>query len=286
MDALLLGLILGIGLVLLSSALTRSPSPRWKVPLGYTRWREQITRSGIRGLTPLRLIAVAMLLSILVGILVYAWTRAAVVSTVLALTAIPLPFAVVGIRSRQRGKELRAIWPEIVDSLVSGVRAGASLPDVLLDLEHSAPEQLRPYFASFAVEYRSTGRFDSALDVLKRRMADPVADRIVEALRIAREVGGADLSLVLRDLGVMLRDDVRIRGELEARQSWTVNAARLGIAAPWLVLVMISGQEHAARAYSTPGGVLVLVTGAAASVLAYVVMQRIGRLSVTDRALR
>lgn len=286
MDAVLLGLTLGIGMVLITAAFTRTPSPEWKAPLWFTRWRDQITRAGIRGLTPLRLVALALVSSFLIGVLVYGWTRAEVVSVVISVTALPIPFAVVGIRSRQRGKELRGIWPEIVDSLVSGVRAGASLPDVLLDLEHTSPEQLRPYFAAFAVEYRSTGRFDSALDVLKRRMADPVADRIVEALRIAREVGGADLSLVLRDLGAMLRDDARIRGELEARQSWTVNAARLGIAAPWLVLVMISGQEHAARAYSTPGGVLVLVSGAAASVLAYIIMQRIGRLSVADRALR
>lgn len=286
MDALAVGVAAGVGLVLVVAAVARVPSPSLRVPLWYVRWSDQVTRSGIQGLTPLRLVFVSAGVSVLVGMSVFVWTRVEVVSGVLLLAAFPLPFAVVGMRARRRSKELRAVWPEVVDSLVSGVRAGASLADVLMDLEDSAPEQLRPYFRLFAREYRASGRFEFALDVLKRSMADPVADRIVEALRIAREVGGADLSRILRDLAGMLRDDARIRGELEARQSWTVNAARLGIAAPWLVLVMISGQEHAARAYSTSGGLIVLAVGAAASVVAYVLMQRIGRLSVADRSLR
>ena len=37
-----------------------------------------------------------------------------------------------------------------------------------------------------------------------------------------------------------LREDARTRAELETRQSWTVNAARLAVAAPWAVLAMLS----------------------------------------------
>jgi tight adherence protein B len=85
-----------------------------------------------------------------------------------------------------------------------------------------------------------TGRFGESLDRLKERLADPVGDRVVEGLRVAREVGGGELGRLLRNLSGYLREDVRTRGELESRQAWTVNGARLAVAAPWLVLLFMS----------------------------------------------
>ena len=52
----------------------------------------------------------------------------------------------------------------------------------------------------FAHDYRATGRFGACLDRLKADLADPAGDRVVEALRIAREVGGGDLGRMLRTL--------------------------------------------------------------------------------------
>ena len=61
---------------------------------------------------------------------------------------------------------------------------------------------------------------------------------------MAREVGGSDVTAVLRGLSGYLREDAALRAEVEARQSWILNAARLGVAAPWLVL---AGARVAAR---------------------------------------
>ena len=72
---------------------------------------------------------------------------------------------------------------------------------------------------AFADDYRPTGRFHDCLDRLKDRLADPVGDRLVETLRIAREVGGTDLGRLLRTLSAFLREDARTRAELETRQA-------------------------------------------------------------------
>ena len=124
------------------------------------------------------------------------------------------------------------------------------------------------------------------LDRLKARFADPVADRIVEALRLAHEVGGGELGTLLRSLSRMLREDLRTRGELEARQSWTVNGARVAVAAPWLILALLATRPQAAAAYATSSGALVLAVGAVASILAYRLMLRLGRLPEEERVLR
>ncbi len=121
---------------------------------------------------------------------------------------------------------------------------------------------------------------------LKARLADPVADRIIEALRLAREVGGNDLGRLLRTLGGFLRTDLRTRGELEARQSWTVNAARLAVAAPWIVLALLASRPEATAAFRTGAGAAVLAIGALSSVIAYRLMVAIGRLPDERRVLR
>ena len=144
----------------------------------------------------------------------------------------------------------------------------------------------RPQFRAFATDYAASARFDSSLDRLKARFADPVADRIVEALRLAHEVGGTDLGTLLRSLSQMLREDMRTRGELEARQSWTVNGAKVAVAAPWLVLALLSTRPQAAAAYATTAGAVILLVGAVVSVIAYRLMLRLGRLPEEERTLR
>jgi hypothetical protein len=57
------------------------------------------------------------------------------------------------------------------------------------------------------------------------------------ASRLTRQVGGSDLGRLLGTLAEFLRESARTRSELEARQSWTVNAARLAVAAPRMVLM-------------------------------------------------
>ena len=90
---------------------------------------------------------------------------------------------------------------------------------------------LRAAFVSFASDLGATGQLVLALEALKQRLADPVADRVIETLRVAREVGGTELPSVLRALASHLRSDAALRSEVEARQSWVVSAARLGVAA-------------------------------------------------------
>jgi len=196
------------------------------------------------------------------------------------------PILVLRRRARQRGKALRSCWPDAVDLLSSAVKAGLSLPEAVVDLSVRGPEPLRPAFVRFASEYRATGSFDRALSVLTAVLRDPVADRVILALATAREVGGTDLGRVLATLSDFVRQDARSRGDVEARQSWTVNAARVAVAAPWITLLLLCTRPEAVAAYRTPTGTLILVGAAVMSVVAYRVMIAFGRLPDEPRVLR
>ena len=90
---------------------------------------------------------------------------------------------------------------------------------------------------------------------------------------------------MLRALSGFLRDDLRTRGELESRQSWTVNGAKLAVGAPWLVLLLMSFQRDVISRFSSGLGLLILGIGAFACVVAYRLMLWIGRLPTERRIL-
>jgi tight adherence protein B len=83
---------------------------------------------------------------------------------------------------------------------------------------------------------------------------------------------------VLRTLGDFVREDVRVRKEIEARWSWTLTAARVAAAAPWIVLVMMSTRPEAAAAYNSTAGATVVGAGAAVTIAGYRLMLRAARL--------
>jgi tight adherence protein B len=187
---------------------------------------------------------------------------------------------------RRRQVLLRELWPEAIDHLASAVRAGLSLPEGLAALAVRGPAELRAPFGRFGAAYRASGRFGACLDALKDDLADPIGDRVCETMRVAREVGGSDLGTVLRTLSDLLRADARTRAELETRQGGVVNAARLAVAAPWAVLLLLGTQAETLNAYDSPGGTLLLAVGGVVCVVAYRLMLHIGRLPDEQRVLR
>ncbi len=279
----LVGLGVGVGLLLVWSAFTVPRVPRAR----RTRRRtaELLAGAGLAQVSVPAFIALCLVCGVAATLLMQVVTRTPPVAVLFGVMAGFLPVTLVSARRRRRQRDFAEVWPEAVDNLASAVRAGLSLPDALAALAVRGPEPLRPSFAAFALDYQVTGRFGECLDRLKERLADPVGDRVVEGLRIAREVGGGELGRLLRNLSGYLRDEARTRSEMEARQAWTVNGARLAVAAPWLVLLMMSLQTTVIRRYASAAGTVVLLFAAAACLVAYRLMMRIGRLPTERRIL-
>ncbi|GAA5028302.1 type II secretion system F family protein [Microbacterium fluvii] len=188
------------------------------------------------------------------------------------------PLAWLRVRAARLVRTRRGLWPDVCDLLIASVRAGRSLPDAVADLATSAPDPLREPFVGFARDLAASGHFDSSARTLKGALADPVGDRVIETLRMARQVGGTELTTVLRSLAASVRADAALRAEVDSRQSWTRGAAVLGVAAPWVILALLSTRPEAARAYATAEGVVLIVVSAIVSVVAYRLMVRVGRL--------
>lgn len=279
----LVGLGVGVGLLLVWSSffLPRGPRP----PVRSRRADDLLARAGLGQVSVTGFVLLCLVCGIVTTLVLQVVSGTPPVALAFGAMGAYLPVAVVSGRARRRQRELAEVWPEAVDNLTSAVRAGLSLPDALAALAVRGPVPLREAFDQFALDYQVSGRFGESLDRLKDRLADPVGDRVVEGLRVAREVGGGELGRLLRNLSAYLREDARTRSEMEARQAWTVNGARLAVASPWLVLLLMSFQSEVIHRYSSPAGVVVLVTGALLCLVAYRLMTRIGRLPVERRIL-
>ena len=218
MTGLLIGLLLGLGLFCLWWSWW-PVEPRRTAPSGrvgpLTRLGDELAQAGYVSVTPGNVVTASLVAFVLVFLIFVASTRVAPVAVCFALIAGYAPISLVRMRARKRRSQLRDLWPDAVDNISSAVRAGLALPEALSQLAIRGPEELRPAFADFAEDYRSTGRFQECLDRLKERLSDPVGDRLIESLRIAREVGGSDLGRLLRTLSTFLREDARTRAELE-----------------------------------------------------------------------
>ncbi len=282
----LVGLLFGAGalLVVIVMCGPRDPGSRRSRKVGPLQ--RLVDASGVPRLTVSRLMFAAVSTGLILALLVLVITTVPMAALLASIVGAAVPILLVRRRARLRQRALRSAWPDAVDALVSAVRAGMALPDAMADLARNGPEPLRAAFTLFGNEYRATGSFARALDTLQDFLVDPVADRVIASMRIARQVGGTDLGVVLRTLSALLRDDARARGEIEARQSWTVSAARLSVAAPWITLALLCTRPEAVAAYRSTTGAVVLAVAAVLSIAAYRVMLAIGRLPVEPRMVR
>lgn len=272
-----LGLTLAAGLLLVLSPVfwPRRTGAREVRP---SRTREVLAQAGLPRVQPAVVGSVGVVLGVGAGAVGQALLGVVALSVAVGVGASVVPAWAILARARRNRAANRVVWPDVIDQLVSAVRSGLGLPESVAALAASGPASTRAAFDEFERTYRLTGSFSLAVDALKAYLADPVADRILETLRMAREVGGTELTSVLRALGANLRQESAIRSEVAARQSWVVNAARLGVAAPWVVLVLLATRPEAAEAYNSPSGVLLVAGGLAVSAVAYWLMVRLGRL--------
>lgn len=272
------GAVLAAGVLLVLSPWlwpARLPGER---PADVGRLAQLLESAGLARVSPGSVVVLAVCCALVAA--AAAWLVAQVVAlcAVAGLAGASAPFVWLRGRRARLLRLRRGLWPDVCDLLIASVRAGMSLPDAVASLSDSAPVELRPAFGAFSRDLSASGHFDSSARRLKTALADPVADRIVETLRMARQVGGTELTPVLRALAASVRADAALRAEVESRQSWIRGAAVLGVTAPWVILALLAMRPEGARAYGSPEGIILILAGAAVSFVAFRIMLRIGRL--------
>ncbi|MCI0688498.1 MAG: hypothetical protein L0Y54_14870 [Sporichthyaceae bacterium] len=149
-------LVAGLVLIVLGVQGRDRPRPDWRWS---RRLRDWMTQAGVRNVSPAQLMTFCVVVGLVAGLLLLALSRSPWIALAFTVLAGYLPVLVLKARQRRRARELQEVWPDAIDNLASGVRAGLSLPEAVAGLAERGPEPLRPVFARFADTYHATGSF-------------------------------------------------------------------------------------------------------------------------------
>ncbi len=222
----------------------------------------------------------AFLSSFIVGTTI---TRSAVLAMPYALMTAGIPLIFQKRKREKTRAEMRELWPELLDHVISGLRSGLSLSETVAGLGNRGPEVTMPIFRTFETELKNGVSFDQAMIGIKRSFNDPMADQVCEVLKFAKESGSRDTSITLRTLADFIRSDLDLRNDIAAKHGWIKNSATLASVAPWILLLILSLQPQTLRAYSSRSGSIVLIAGTLMTGAAYLWMNRVGRIPDSPR---
>ena len=207
----------------------------------------------------------------------------------LILGVLVLPIAILirrsfSVRRIERDRvALSRLWPEIIDHIISGLHSGLSLAETLVGLSQRGPVPTRGTFRACEEVLRAGGDLGETFVIIKDRFNDVLADQVCEVLDFARGTGSRDTSIILRSLGEYIRSDIALRAEIRSKHGWVKNSALIAAIAPWILLLILSTQKKTVEAFSTSGGVVVLAVGIGSTLLAYIWMDRAGRIPSVPR---
>lgn len=203
-------------------------------------------------------------------------TRVPALAIAIFFLSLTLILEVLMIRSHRRQRVITKAWPEVVESIQSALQSGLTVAKAFEDLANFGPKNLKNSFEAVAEGLQKGYSLADCLNWLKVELATEPSDRTIETMRLLDEVGGHTAVKVLADLAQSLRSDDAFDSELEAKQGWVVTTAKLGLIAPWVIVVMLSQRSENLAVYSSPFGTLALCTGLAICLVAYLTIQLIG----------
>lgn len=276
LDVVLLGVALGIGLFVLFMPRTVHRLPRLR------QWCDEAGLAGV----PLAVIGVVLgTVSVIVATAVTALIPVPAIAPLGVALGLGVPLIALSSVRDSRRRRARALWPDVIDSIRVSLRSGSTLLESVSASATMVPGEWRIAWDGLESDLRRGSDAESALRRLQHALADPVADRVVESLAVAREFGGTELPAVLSELARSVRKEQGIRDEARTRQSWVRHAATLGVIAPWVVLALLASRPENRDAYASSSGSVLIVASAGATVVAYFVMTALGSLREPRRWL-
>lgn len=248
------------------------------------RWfRSTIEGAGLHRFTSAQVLLLLVFSSATVGVLVQTIFAVYALTLFCVLGFVALALEFLGSVAARRRRELKVLWPEVVDSIQSAVAAGLSMTESFDDLARRGPIRLRKYFEKLVIDLDRGVEFTAAIGDLKRSLGEAHADKTCEMLRLVAYTGAENLAQVLRAQASAIREELNVVGQLESKQGWVVGTAKMAVIAPWVIVALLSIRPENAAIYNSMSGATILLTGFVVSIFAYRLVHVIGALPSSPR---
>lgn len=181
--------------------------------------------------------------------------------------------------------ERRAAWPEAIRDVLASLATGQTLHRSLCQLGDSGPLPLRPTWQRYE---RNSAALDvsAALDAARTELADPVADRVIEAFTAAHDHGRDVIISVLRSLADNVTKDLQIVEQITTGQTEIRSQAVVAVALPFGVLAfLVAANDDYRSFYQSAAGWVVVTIGVAMALGGWTLITTIGRIPGEERVL-
>ena len=228
-------------------------------------------------------IITALISSFMVTLLL---TTSLQISLAISLLFTGLPFILAKRKAERFRVERDQAWPVAIDEIVASLQAGLSITESITALADQGPPQLQATFGRVREGLSSGEDLEKLLRVEMQILDSATADQTLSTLLFAKQFGGREVISTLRMLSTFLREEIKVREEIDTRFGWVRNSAVLGAVAPWLLLALLSTQKSTVEAYQTTAGIFILSLGVIFTAIAFLWMERVSRIPSPPRPLR
>ncbi len=170
-------------------------------------------------------------------------------------------------------------WPQFIDDVASGVRAGVAVPLAIFQAGERLPHGPNRIFEQWHEQWASGIGFEQTLRGLRETLNSAPFDQFAETMEIAHRQGGRTVATLLSQLARNVRAQEQLIHEVRGRQAVTVTSAKVAVGAPWVVLLLTCARPEVRSSYMTPIGVTVLLCVAAVCTVSYFAMRRLAEIS-------
>ena len=236
------------------------------------------------GLSQSRGVLAASVISVVLAFaLIQDWLGVFWLSVAISMGVAGLLLETLASRARARARRIEEEWPTVIEALESAALAGISLPESLRDLAESSQLFSARDFAWLCDQCDSGVQLDHALEQLKAKFGLSSADLTIETLRLVNESGGAGFQNALALQARSIRQRTQMIEQVVAKQGWVIGTAKVAVAAPWLIVLLLCFRTENAIAYNTAMGQVLLALGLISSFIALRLVSIIGRIDVSQR---
>lgn len=203
----------------------------------------------------------------------------------LAVMAIASAIELVRIRALSRQRNFDASWPQIFDSLQTGVATGMGAIEQFEYLSQKGPASHQKEFREAFLLLDQGRPLEEVLNHVKISFSSRQADLMVFLLSLELEIGGIGMTAAFANAAEAVRKEQSELGQLLSKQGWVSLSAKIALLAPWVIALVLIQLEQNRTAFATELGSVVLVLGLALSLAAYFLVNRLGYLPMPTRVL-
>ena len=223
--------------------------------------------------------------SLATGFLVYLFSGIWGLAFCISLLALAFAIEVLRLKAEARQRAFDACWPQVFDSFQSASISGLGFREQLDYLAAQGPVALRSEFGNLLELYDSGYEIDRLMPQLRLQFSNRYADLLALLIELDSELGGHGMAITYQRAAVQVRKEQGEISQLQAKQGWVSSSAKLALLAPWLIALVLVQLPQNKAAFATELGALVLILGLVLSLVAYALVNRLGRLPLPGRVL-